>query len=75
MIGVSEYSTAYLTNEGKQLIENAILYLLGIQMPTGIEQTEWTNQQSVYKFIHTGQLFIRVDSRLFDTCGRPVSNQ
>ena len=75
MIGVSEYSTAYLTNEGKQLIENAILYLLGIQMPTGIEQTEWTNQQSAYKFIHNGQLFIRVDSRLFDTCGRPVSNQ
>ena len=42
MIGVSEYSTAYLTNEGKRLIENAICYLLGIENthPQGIDDAE-----------------------------------
>ncbi|MGM9838246.1 MAG: hypothetical protein ACI30A_07165 [Paludibacteraceae bacterium] len=32
-IGVSEYSTAYLTEDGLQLIENAIYYLLGLPIP------------------------------------------
>ncbi|MDR3704899.1 MAG: T9SS type A sorting domain-containing protein [Paludibacteraceae bacterium] len=34
MIGVSEYSTAYLTNTATQLIENACYYLMGMDIPT-----------------------------------------
>jgi hypothetical protein len=71
MIGVSEYSTAYLTQEGKQLIENAILYLTGVNMPTGMEQTE--NSQSLnHKFIYDGQLYIQSGTQVYDLTGRPV---
>jgi len=71
MIGVSEYSTAHLTLEGKQLIENAILYLLGIDMPTtGIENYELpiTN----HKYIQDGKLFIQVGEQVFDAAGRRI---
>lgn len=71
MIGVSEYSTAYLTQQGKQLIENAILYLLGIKMPTGVESI--VNRQSLNrKFIHDGQLFIQLGETVYDATGRLV---
>ncbi len=33
LIGLSEYSTAYLTQNGLQLVENAVYYLLGIKTP------------------------------------------
>ena len=71
MIGVSEYSTAHLTQQGKQLIENAILYLLGITMPTGLEQT--VNRKSLNrKYIHDGQLFIQLGETVYDATGRLV---
>jgi hypothetical protein len=71
MIGVSEYSTAFLTQQGKQLIENAILYLLDITMPTGLEQT--ANRKSLNrKFIHDGQLFIQLGETVYDATGRLV---
>lgn len=74
MIGVSEYSTANLTQDGKQLIENAILYLLGVNMPTGIDTIE-THQSSIinHKFIHNGMLFIQAGDLLFDATGRRIS--
>lgn len=68
MIGVSEYSTLYLTDDAKRLIENAILYQLGISMPEGIE-----NQKSKiinHKFIRDGQLFIQAGDAVYDTTGR-----
>ena len=70
MIGVSEYSTTYLTADGKQLIENAILSLLGITMPTGFEnhQLPITN----YKFVNNGTLFIQVGDAVYDALGRRV---
>ena len=73
MIGVSEYSTAYLTDAAKRLIENAILYLLDIHMPEFPEQISMTTTQSeIRKYIHHGQLYIRVDAQVYDACGRPV---
>ena len=70
MIGVSEYSTLYLTDDAKQLIENAILYLLDIQMPTQIEnnQSEITN----HKYIQDGQLFIQTGDMVYDAFGRRI---
>ena len=76
MIGVSEYSTAYLTTDGKRLIENAICLLLGIpnnhsEQPEGI-----TNHQSEiinHKFIQNGKLFIRMGEAVFDLTGRRIS--
>lgn len=72
MIGVSEYSTANLTTTGKQLIENAILLLLGIDMPMGTEHIE--NRKSLNrKFIYDGQLFIQAGDALYHTDGRRVN--
>lgn len=71
MIGVSEYSTYYLTTEGKKLIENAILYQLGIQMPTGIEQVN--RQSSNRKYLQDGQLFIQAGDALYRADGRRVN--
>ena len=72
MIGVSEYSTAYLTTDGKQLIENAILYQLGITMPaTGNEQI--VNRKSLNrKYINDGQLFIQVGDAVYEARGARV---
>ena len=61
MIGVSEYSTAHLTQDGKQLIENAILYQLGIQMPTPPEDTEQIITEPspvIRKVLRDGVLYI-----------------
>jgi hypothetical protein len=71
MIGVSEYSTAYLSNDGKKLIENAILLQLGISMPEAIEnhQSQIKNQ----KFINNGQLFIQAGDAVYDVTGRRIS--
>lgn len=76
MIGVSEYSTAYLTTDGKRLIENAICLLLGIPNNHS-EQTEGiTHHQSeiiTHKFIQNGKLFIRMGEAVYDLTGRRIS--
>jgi len=68
MIGVSEYSTVYLTADGKRLIQNALLYLLGINMPQGIENFKF--QISNFKFIKDGHLFIQTGEQVYDALGR-----
>ena len=70
MIGVSEYSTAYLTDEAKKLIENAILYLLGIEIPTGLENQK--SQIENHKYIQDGQLYIQTGDRIYDAFGRRI---
>lgn len=70
MIGVSEYSTSYLSEQGKRLIENAILYLLGINIPQGIEQT--STARNAIKYIQHGKLYIQVGEQIFDALGCPI---
>ena len=75
MIGVSEYSTLYLTADAKHLIENAILYLLGLDIPTEtIKNAEHPTGHSASKFIHNGQLFIRSGEAVYDCTGRRTGN-
>ena len=73
MIGVSEYSTANLTAEGKKLIENAICLLLGItnKHPQGIE-TNPHYSSSNRKFLYNGQLFIQTGDVVYSIDGRRV---
>ncbi len=71
MIGVSEYSTSYLTLEGKQLIENAILYLLGIDAPTGIEDVAHSKHN--HKYLYDGKLFIETSGVVYDATGRRMA--
>ena len=44
MIGVSEYSTAYLTESATRLIDNACRYLLGINIDTTVTNLQDTKQ-------------------------------
>lgn len=68
MIGVSEYSTAFLSEQGKRLIENAILYLLDIDIPTGIAHS--TTQPVIRKYIRDGRLYLQTGNALYDVTGR-----
>ena len=71
MIGISEYSMLYLTNDAKHLIENAILYQLGLDIPAeAIENrlSETTN----HKYLQDGQLFIQAHGMVFDAFGRRI---
>lgn len=70
MIGVSEYSTAYLTDDGKRLIENALLYLLGIDRPQGISNIQYPI--SNFKFIEDGRLYIQAGEQIYDAMGSPI---
>jgi len=74
MIGVSEYSTLYLTTDGKQLIANAVLYLLGLDFPTAIQQYNHTtlNQYNNQKYIQHGNLFIQTGDAVYDAHGARV---
>ncbi len=74
MIGVSEYSTAYLTADGMRLIENAICLQLGIanNHPAGLE-TIVNRKSSNRKFIYDGQLFIQAGDAVYDCAGRRIS--
>ncbi len=77
MIGVSEYSTAFLTDDGKHLIENAVCYLLGIknthtQDTENILHTASVLQPVAQKYLRNGQLFILCGDRVFDCTGKRV---
>lgn len=76
MIGVSEYSTAYLSTDGKRLIENAICLLLGIPNNHSAQPEGLENQKSeviTHKFIQDGKLFIRMGEAVYDLTGRRIS--
>ena len=77
MIGVSEYSTAFLTYSGKRLIENAICLLLGIPNThkggeETIVQTSGSQRAKGEKFLRNGRLYIRVGEQLFDVTGNKI---
>ena len=70
MIGVSEYSMANISEDGKKLIENAILLQLGIDMPAGIENQK--SQITNHKYLKDGQLYIEASGAVYDAYGRCV---
>ena len=70
MIGVSEYSMTDISEDGKRLIENAILLQLGIRMPESIENPK--SQIKNQKFINNGILFIEASGVVYDAYGRCV---
>ncbi len=63
MIGVSEYSMTDISEDGKRLIENAILLQLGIRMPESIENPK--SQIKNQKFINNGTLFIEASGVMY----------
>ncbi len=73
MIGVSEYSTANLTTDGLILIDNAVLYLLGLLNHTGITETV-KNEYTIIQ--HTDGIEVKstgsVHLTLYNTAGQMV---
>lgn len=70
MIGVSEYSMTDISEDGKRLIENAILLQLGIRMPESIENPK--SQIKNQKFINNGTLYIEASGVVYDAYGRCI---
>ena len=64
MIGVSEYSTANLTEAGQQLILNSVYYILGID-PTGIISVNANDNDNLND---------NVNSQTFNLAGQRVSD-
>ena len=78
MIGVSEYSTANLTDDGKQLILNGIYYMLNMQPRQPEEEEPSTNVtnnsiQRATKIFHNGRLIIiGADGRKYSVLGQII---
>ena len=70
MIGVSEYSMSNISEDGKKLIENAILLQLGIDMPADLENHK--SQITNHKYLKDGQLYIEASGAVYDAYGRCV---
>jgi len=73
MIGLSEYSLTHISKDGKQLVENAILYQLGMDIPTEDMEVSILNHQSTNrKFLQYGSMFIQAGDDVYDAFGRRI---
>ena len=68
LIGLSEASFDYLTTDAMRMVENAILYQLGIDPTTAISTLN--ARENNYKFIENGRLYIQVGEAVYDISGR-----
>ncbi|MBR1427331.1 MAG: hypothetical protein IJ581_07775 [Paludibacteraceae bacterium] len=75
MIGLSEYSTIYLTDQGKQLVENAIYYLLGIDVTTGLTAVTPDNRPTAVKQLTPQGLRIIVNGHIYTATGQLLNQQ
>ena len=72
MIGLSEYSTAYLTDQGKRLVENALLYQLGIT-PSATDITSPRQQMpEARKILQDGRIYILRNNERYTLTGISV---
>lgn len=74
MLGISEYSTANLTDAGVRLVENAIYYLLNLPAPpAGLNpETQHPATSPTRKFFRNGQLLILHNGVTYDALGRTI---
>ena len=76
-IGISEYSTAYLTDEALQLLENAVYYLLSMPVPQEPMQGITIEQQPrpIVRKVCTPQgVRLIIGDKTYDLLGRVVEN-
>ena len=74
-IGISEYSTAYLTDEALQLLENAVYYLLSIPLPQGLTQGIAIDQQphpTIRKVCTPQGIRLIIGDKTYDLLGRAI---
>lgn len=76
-IGISEYSTAYLTNEALQVLENTVYYLLSMPLPQGPTQEVATAQlpHTTMRKVCTPQgIRLLIGDKTYDLLGREINN-
>ena len=74
-IGISEYSTVYLTDEALQLLENAVYYLLSIPLPQGPTQGITIDQQphpTIRKVCTSQGIRLIIGDKTYDLLGRAI---
>ena len=74
-IGISEYSTIYLTDEALQLLENAVYYLLSIPLPQGPTQGITIDQQphpTIRKVCTPQGIRLIIGDKTYDLLGRAI---
>lgn len=71
-LGLSEYSTAYITQDGKTLLRNAVYYLLGRPVPTATEQLP--THAPARKVLHGGRIYLLRDGMVYTVLGEKVGN-
>ncbi|MGN0235012.1 MAG: hypothetical protein ACI4BD_01675 [Paludibacteraceae bacterium] len=70
-IGISEYSTAYLTDEALQLLENSVCYLLSLPLPQSpTQEVMVSTQQSVQKVCTPQGIRLIIGGKTYDLLGR-----
>ena len=69
MLGISEYSTTNLTQAGLRLVENAIYYLLDLDIPLSLEAAPAASQRA-QKLWLDGQLIIIRDGLRYSVTGQ-----
>lgn len=74
-IGISEYSTAYLTNEALQVLENTVYYLLSMPLPQGPTQEVMVSSQQLVQKVCTPQgIRLLIGDKTYDLLGREINN-
>ena len=76
-IGISEYSTAYLTNEALQVLENTVYYLLSMPLPQGTTQEVATDKlphPAVRKVCTLQGIRLLIGDKTHDLLGREINN-
>lgn len=69
MMGLSEYSMADISENGKQLVRNAIYYLLDEYPATTIRPTQ-TSTPTAHKVLRNGQLLILREGQVYSMQGQ-----
>lgn len=74
MLGVSEYSTAALTEDGLRLIENCLLHLLGLPLEKNLETglTSPDREPAATKFFRSGHILILRGAHTYTLTGTRV---
>ncbi|MCQ2341104.1 MAG: hypothetical protein MJZ48_01405 [Paludibacteraceae bacterium] len=69
MIGLSEYSMAQISEQGKQLVHNALYHVMGYQ-PTGLDKV--ASPATNTKIIYRGQVYLIRNHRWYNLLGQPI---
>ncbi|MCQ2310822.1 MAG: right-handed parallel beta-helix repeat-containing protein [Paludibacteraceae bacterium] len=71
MMGLSEFSLADITEDGLNLVRNALYYLLHMS-PTPTDLPKYNNNVSFVKYVHQGMFYLKSGSHLYTLQGQKL---